>query len=213
MQSGAQSRWARAHWLAHTKSRKWLPRDVRWMLRESLPGPFLPPEDVATVEALFRALSTAHRARPVERRCCRAGRRRKRRSAARRNSRRSYRGGRVAVARPFHSVPPRWLKAHSTGLHREEFPTCLRRADQILREAPPQMPCSPGSDPGRPLRKLADRDRKEDATGQVGRSPACIVSSHSDLFVTRDEGLESALAEIKPGPRVVRVAEFATLLS
>jgi len=121
------------------------------------------------------------------------------------------RGARTAAdASP---VPPRWLKAHSTGLHREEFPTCLRRADQILREAPPQMPCSPGSDPGRPLRKLADRDRKEDATGQVGRSPACIVSSHSDLFVTRDEGLESALAEIKPGPRVVRVAEFATLLS
>ena len=40
----------------------------------------------------------------------------------------------------------------------------------------------------------------------------CINSAYADLFVTRDAALKAAFTQVRPGPRVVTVAEFGAIL-
>jgi hypothetical protein len=40
----------------------------------------------------------------------------------------------------------------------------------------------------------------------------CINSTYADLFVTRDHALKTAFEQIKPGPQICTVVDFAVLL-
>ena len=60
--------------------------------------------------------------------------------------------------------------------------------------------------------QLATRGGKEDQHDRWDDLRHCISSSYADLFVTRDDELKNAFDQIKPGPRIMTVAEFAQML-
>jgi len=189
-------------------------REMAAALGESLPGPFLPPEDVATAEALFRrfidgAPSETDREALLSRWA-------EKEASARRAT--ELGGGRAAP-----DVSPsldHFIRSHPDGYKRTVH-AYIKKNFQPASGAQikffakrlhkcPALRAAIRADLYVNWRIATGKKMQQDRWDDLRH---CIVSSYSDLFVTRDEGLESALGEIKPGPRIVRVAEFATLLN
>jgi hypothetical protein len=191
-------------------------REARNLFGQSLRGPYLPPEDLPKAEALFRRFADGvptegdltqmfdHWAVKVD-----AGER-----ASRQGERWEGRADpSPSLAAFIARYPNEWAATVRVYVERAlGWPASGKEMKRVMRHL----------DQCRALRASARADfyiNWRIATGKRMQHDRwddlrhCINSVYADVFVTRDKALKAAFQEIRPGPRILTVAEFAALLA
>jgi len=190
-----------------------IPREMAALLGQRLPGPFLPPADVANAEALFRRFIDGPPSE-ADRKALLSRWAQKEESARRANE--------LGAARSKHDTSPSleaFIKTHPDGYTRT-VRTYIKKwftpisAVQMkffsnrLHKCP-ALTASIRADLYVNWRLATGKKMQHDRWDDLRH---CIASSYSDVFVTVDEGLQQAFEQIKPGARIVTVATFAKML-
>ena len=190
-----------------------IPREMAASLGRRLPGPFLPPDDVATAEDLIRRFidgkaTAADRAALLKRWTAKESSVDQAHEVAGRWTQKDTspslaafiaahpegyeRTVRAYIRKNFHPINTTQMKFFAKRLHKCPALQAAIRADLYVN-----------------WRLAAGKKMQHDRWDDLRH---CISSSYADLFVTRDDELKNAFDQIKPGPRIMTVAEFAQML-
>src|SRR6266849_142663 len=196
-----------------TEPSQLIKREMAALLGQNLPGPFLPPEDVANAEALFRrfiegAATAADREALLSRW-----------SLKEESTRRATELGELRTTPDTSSTLEEFMARHVAGC-RKTTRTYIEKnfspaSSQQLKffakrlHKCPALRASIRADLYVNWRIATGKRMQHDRWDDLRH---CINSAYVDLFVTRDAALQVAFQQIDPGPPVVTVAELAERL-